>query len=174
MKKVLVSSLISVCLSTLAIADNPFSEENFNIPNGKTLVMSNNKSDFALGVAVDYGLGVSMQYKKVIDVSLGHAGIGTDYLFYRYNFMPRNQFFSKRPLSFYVGGGLGYFWKDEFMNMREGFVVRTPVGADWKFHKEWAVYFSASPAINFQKKQSNRDSKTKATVMGTVGIRYLF
>jgi len=173
MKKVLVSSLISICLSTLAIADDPLDEDNFNIPNSKTLVLKN-KSDFAVGVAVDYGVGVSMQYKKLVDVSLGHAGIGADYLFYRYNFMPRNKFFSKKPLNFYVGGGLGYFWKDEFMNMKEGVVVRTPVGADWKFHKEWAVYFSASPAVNFQKKQSNRDSKTQFTVMSTVGIRYLF
>lgn len=173
MKKVLITLLMSICFSTIAIAENPFKEGTFSVPNGETLALNKN-SNFALGVAVDYGLGVSMQFNKVIDISVGHAGIGADFLFFRYNFMPKSKFFSKRPLSFYLGGGLGYFWDDKFSNMREGLVVRTPVGADWKFDKEWAVYLSASPSVNFQKEQSNRDKKTDLAVMGTVGIRYLF
>ena len=178
MKRVLITLLISICFSTSAMAENPLKEGTFSAPSADSLEFSG-KSDFALGANIDYGLGLSMQFKKMIDVSVGHAGIGADFLFFRYDFMPRSKYFSKRPLSFYIGGGLGYFWDDKFSNMREGLVVRTPIGADWRFDKEWAVYLSASPSINFQEEQTkNRvithSKENEFSVMGTVGIRYLF
>ena len=178
MNKILLTLLISLGLSTSAMAENPFQEGTFTAPSASTVEFSD-KSDFALGVAVDYGLGVSMEFKDVIDVSLGHAGIGADYKFFNYKFMPRSKYFSKRPLDFYIGAGLGYVWDDKFSKMREGFVMRTPIGADWQFDKEWSVYLSVSPAVNFQKEQTNNGvvttkKDTEFMVIGTVGIRYHF
>ncbi len=173
MNKILLTLLLTLGLSSSAMAENPFEEGSLTAPDTSLLEL-NGKSDFALGVAVDYGFGVSMEFKDVIDVSLGHAGIGADYKFFNYKFMPKSKYFSKRPLNFYIGGGLGYIWDDKFSNMREGFIVRTPIGADWQFDEKWSTYLSASPAINFQNAYDNKSSDTKFIVIGTVGIRYNF
>lgn len=160
MNKILLSLLLTLGVSTSVMAEN--------------LLEFKGKSDFALGVGIDYGLGVSMEFKEVIDLSLGHAGIGADYKFFNYKFMPKSKYFSKRPLNFYVGAGLGYVWADDFSRMREGFVLRTPVGAKWKFDKDWSAYFSVSPAVNFQKETSKHKKDTDFIAIGTVGLRYHF
>ena len=178
MKKVLLVALLTLGLSTAAVAENPATEGTYTAPDASTLDFSGDY-DFAIGVAEDYGLGLTMQFKKMIDVSVGHAGAGADFIFYRYDFMPQSKFFSKKPLSFYVGGGAGYVWDDNFAGMRQGWILRTPVGADWRFHNKWSVYLSASPALNLQQEQTQNgvvtvDKGTEFLVMGTIGIRYLF
>ena len=175
MNKVLLAVLLTLGLSTAAIAENPATEGTYTAPDASTLDFSGDY-DFAIGAAVDYNAGLTMQFKKMIDVSIGISGVGADFIFFRYDFMPESKFFSKKPMSFYVGGGLGYVWDEKYANMREGLILRTPIGADWQFHNKWAVYLSAAPAINFEKdtKHNNNDGDTKFIVIGTVGIRYLF
>jgi len=178
MKKILPVLLVTLMLSNAAFAENPLKEGTFTTPGSDTLDLRG-EHKIALGMAEDYGLGVTLQLNHLVDLSLGHAGVGADFIFFRYAFMPRSKFFSKRPLDFYVGGGLGYVWDSGFAGMREGLILRTPVGAEWKFHKKWAAYLSAAPAINFQNEQKSNgvvtvDSGPELIVMGTVGIRYLF
>lgn len=182
-KKILLALFMTFGLNTIAVAANPATEGTYIAPDASTLDFSGDY-DFAIGAAVDYGPGLSMQFKKMIDLSIGIDGVGADFIFFRYDFMPNSRFFSKKPLNFYVGGGLGYVW-EEANNGRnnhglgvpnKGLVLRTPIGADWRFHKKWAVYLSASPLINFGEDTdaNNNNGDVKFKVMGTVGIRYLF
>jgi len=155
MKRVLLPVLLLIGLGTTT--------------NAETAGAASNTSSFAIGAAQDYGFGVTMQFGRMIDLSVGNAGTGVDYIITRYPFMPTSKFFSKRPLNFYVGAGLGYIWNDSFAGMKKGVVVRAPLGVDWTFHPHWSVYGSAAPALNFK-----QESGTNFSVMGTIGIRYLF
>ncbi len=177
MKKRLLPFILTLALSTAAIAANPATEGTYTAPGVSTLDFSGDY-DFAIGVAEDYGLGLTMQFKKLIDVSVGHAGAGADFIFFRYQFLKDSKFFSKKPLNFYVGAGAGYVWADTFAGMRKGAVIRTPIGADWQFHRTWSVYLSASPAVNFQQEYTKNNVTVKRDtdflLIGTIGIRYLF
>ena len=159
MKKILFIMLLALGLSTVAMAAGP--------------AKKSNDYNFAMGIAEDYGLGLTMQFKKRIDVSIGHAGVGADFIFFRYNFMKNSKFFSKRPLDFYLAGGGGYVW-DNFAGMKEGAIARLPIGAHWQFARKWGVYLSYSPAINFQKATNSVSRDTRFVSMGTLGIRLLF
>lgn len=177
MKKTLLKALLALGLSTGALAANPATEGTYTAPSSETLDMSRDYS-FALGAAVDYGFGVTMQFKKLIDLSVGTSGVGADFLFFRYQMMPKSKFFSRKPLSFYVGAGAGYVWDDKYAGLRKGAVIRAPIGADWQFAQKWSVYLSVSPTVNFQKAYTKNnvttDRDTDFLVMGTVGIRFLF
>jgi hypothetical protein len=197
MKKILLTTLLTLGLSTAAIAENPATEGTYIAPDSSTLDFSSDY-DFAIGGALDYGVGVTMQFKKMIDVSIGHAGLGADFIFFRYQFMKNSKFFSKRPMNFYVGGGLGYIWEDggtdynpngtpgttwtnddAWFGLNQGLVLRTPIGADWTFANNWSAYLSASIALNFKQEQTTngvvtRESNVDFLIMPTVGVRYLF
>ena len=183
MKKALLAALLTLGLSTAATAENPATEGTYTAPDASTLDFSGDYN-FAIGANVDYGPGLTMQFKKMIDVSIGIDGAGADFIFFRYDFMPNSRFFSKRPLNFYVGGGLGYVWEDDIngnnghgLNVpNKGLVLRTPIGVDWRFHNKWAVYLSAAPLLNFEADTAanNNNGDVEFDVMGTVGIRYLF
>ena len=183
MKRLLLATLISLTLSTAAMVDNPAKSGTYTVPDSSTLDFSGDFA-FAIGGAVDYGPGVSMQFKKMIDLSIGIDGLGADFIFFRYDFMPKSKFFSKRPLNFYVGGGAAYIWENSVNGINEqglgvpnkGIVLRTPVGADWHFHKKWAAYLSVAPLINFEEDTAANNNKgsTDFDIMGTVGVRYLF
>ena len=182
-KKILLAALLMLGLSTSATAENPATEGTYTAPGADTLDFSGDY-DFAIGATIDYGPGLTMQFKKMIDVSIGIDGAGADFIFFRYDFMPNSKFFSKKPLSFYVGGGVGYVWEEGDKDNNghglgvpnKGLVLRTPIGADWRFHDKWAVYLSASPLVNFEEDTdaNNDDGDVEFKVMGTVGIRYLF
>ena len=149
MKKIIASVLVALSLASSVVADSKVT---------------------SIGIAEDYGLGLSMQFMKTLDLSVGHAGAGVDFIFYRYNFMPKSKFFSKRPMNFYVAGGGGYVWQN-FGGMSEGVIVRVPVGVNWEFHEKWVLHASTAPALNFQK---NKNNELTSTVIGTIGVRYLF
>jgi len=178
MKKILLGALLTLGLSTTAVAENPATEGTYTAPDASTLDFSGDY-DFAIGVAEDYGFGLTMQFKKMIDVSVGHAGAGADFIFFRYKFMENSKFFSKKPLNFYVGGGAAYVWDESYAGMKEGVILRAPIGVDWQFANKWGVYLSASPALNLRSEQTKngivtQDKETKFLVIGTIGIRYLF
>ena len=173
MSKILITLLLSLGITSSVVAENPVKEGAFTAPNSSILDVKG-RSDFDLGVNIDYGVGFVMGYKDTVDLSLGYAGTGIDFKFFNYKFMNKSKFFSKKPLNFYVGAGLGYIWKDKYSNLRKGFLIRTPIGANWQFDKEWSCYISASPVVNFQKSHGNHKSDTDFSVMGTTGIRYLF
>jgi len=173
MNKILVALLLSLGITSSVMAENPIKEGTFTAPNSSMLDVKG-ASDFDLGVNIDYGVGVVMGYKDTVDLSLGYAGTGIDFKFFNYKFMPKSKFFSKRPLNFYVGAGVGYIWDDKYSSLRKGFLIRTPIGANWQFDKEWSCYLSVSPVINFQESYDNHSSDTDFSVMGTTGIRYLF
>jgi len=165
MKKVLLPVLLILGLSTAAFAEGTAS--------------ASDTRGFGIGVAEDYGFGLTMQLKNRIDISVGHAGAGADFIIYRYNFMPKSKFFSRKPMNFYVGAGGAYVWDDSYAGMKKGGIVRAPIGADWQFHRRWAVYLSASPALNFRQEQTNNGvvsvkRETTFVVIGSIGIRYLF
>ena len=173
MNKILITLLFSLGLTASAVAENPLKEGTFTAPNSSMLDVKGS-SDFTLGANIDYGLGVVMGYKDMVDLSLGYAGTGVDFKFFNYQFMKKNKFLSKRPLNFYIGAGVGYIWDDKYSNLRKGFLIRTPIGVNWKFDKEWSCYISASPVVNFQESHGNHSSDTDFSVMGTTGIRYHF
>lgn len=198
MKKILLTALLTFGLSTTAIAANHATEGTYIAPDASTFDFGED-FDFAIGGALDYGVGVTMQFKKMIDVSVGHAGIGADFIFFRYQFLKDSKFFSKRPMNFYVGGGLGYIWADggtdytsnpapgvttwsnddAWFGLNQGLVLRTPIGADWTFANKWSVFLSASLALNFKQEQTTdgvvtRESNIDFLIMPTVGVRYLF
>jgi len=166
MKQVLLMVLLALGLSTTAIAADAAKK---GAPSN-----SARNYNFAIGIAEDYGLGVTMQFKKRIDISLGHAGAGVDFLFFRLPFMKNSKFFSKRPLNFYMAGGGGYIWDANFAGMRQGYMARLPLGADWQFARRWSVYLSYSPAINFQQAYESKPKDMKFVSIGTLGIRFLF
>jgi len=178
MKSIMAGMIIMLSLSSSLFATDIIEEGEFIVPNEKTLDFSENFS-IAAGVSADYGLGASIELKDVIDISLGHAGIGFDYKFYRYDFMPRSRFFLRKPLYFYASGGFGYLWGEKFGASRQGFLVRASVGANWNFIDKWSLFMATSPAINFQQEYKEHgvvktESGTVLIVMGTVGIRYRF
>jgi hypothetical protein len=130
-------------------------------------------STIKLAVAVDYGLSVNVQFGNSFEFILGTDGMGVDVAFWHYDLLPKSKFFSKRPLTFYVAGGAGYAW-DDTNDIKEGFILRAPAGADWKFAPKWSVYASLAPAINFVKEQGSRDSDVEFQLMSSLGIRYHF
>ncbi len=163
-----VAVLASASLSANANADIPGT---FSGP-------SNLGSNIALAGAFDYGLSVNVQFNKSLELIVGTDGVGADLAFWHYDLLPQSRFFSQRPLTFYVSGGLGYAW-DDTNDVLEGTVVRSPAGADWLFAPKWSVYASLAPTINFVKEQksnghTHRDSDVKFQMMSTVGIRYHF
>ena len=89
MKKILLTALLTLGLSTAVFAENPATE-------GASTAPVNGDYNFAIGIAEDYGMGLSMQFKKRIDVSVGHAGAGAVVIFFRFPFMKNSKFFSKR------------------------------------------------------------------------------
>ena len=126
-----------------------------------------------LAAAFDYGVSVNVQFGNSFEFILGTDGAGVDFSFWHYDLLPEKNFFAKRPLTFYVAGGVGYAWNDT-NGSKEGFIVRAPAGADWKFAPNWSVYASLAPALNMVKKQSYRDSGVELQLMSNLGIRYHF
>lgn len=121
----------------------------------------------------DYGLSVNVQFGNSFEFIIGSDGLGIDYAFWHYDLLPKNKFFAKRPLTFYAAGGAGYAWNDT-NGIDEGLVIRAPAGADWKFAKQWSVYASLAPSINFVKEQDYRDSGVELQLMSNLGIRFHF
>ena len=173
MNKIVIILLLSLGLSASAMAENLAKEGTFTAPNSSMLDVKGG-SDFDLGVNIDYGVGAVMGYKDTIDLSLGYAGTGIDFKFFNYRFMKKSKFFSKKPLNFYAGAGIGYIWDDKYSSLRKGFLIRIPIGVNWQFDKEWSCYIAASPVVNFQESNGNHSSDTDFSVMGSTGIRYHF
>jgi len=161
------------CASLFALASQASAES--STPGQFTTPSTNDfNSGIKLAAAHDYGLSVNVQFGNTFEFIVGSDGMGVDVAFWHYNLLPENKFFAKRPLTFYVAGGAGYAW-DDTNGVKEGFVARAPVGADWKFAPSWSVYASLAPTINFVKKhEPYRDSSVDFKVMSTLGIRYHF
>lgn len=160
------------CATVLALSSQASAESStpgeFSSPS-----MNDFNSGVKVAIASDYGLSVNVQFGKSIEFIVGADGAGVDLAFWHYNLLPQSKFFSKRPLRFYAAGGLGYAWNDG-NSIKEGTVIRVPLGADWKFAPKWSVYASLAPTVNFVKEQTNRDSSTDFEVMSNLGIRYHF
>jgi len=161
-----------VCASLLAFTSQ-VSAESDSLGQFTTPSANDFNSSIKLAAALDYGLSVNVQFGKSFEFIVGTDGMGVDVAFWHYDLLPQSKFFSKRPLTFYVAGGAGYAW-DDTNDIKEGFVVRVPAGADWKFAPKWSVYASFAPAINFVKEQGNRDSDVELQLMSNLGIRYHF
>ncbi len=160
------------CASLLVLTSQVSAES--DIPGQFSTPSTNDfSSSIKLAVAHDYGLSVNVQFGNSFEFIVGGDGMGVDVAFWHYNLLPQNNFFAKRPLTFYVAGGAGYAWNDT-NGAKEGFIMRAPVGADWKFAPKWSVYASLAPAINFVKEQSHRDRSVDLQLMSTLGIRYHF
>lgn len=160
------------CLSLLALTTQVNAES--DIPGTFSTPSTNDfNAGIKLAAAHDYGLSVNVQFGNSFEFIVGSDGVGVDVAFWHYNLLPENKFFAKRPLTFYVSGGAGYAW-DDTNGVKEGFLVRAPAGADWKFAPNWSVYASLAPTINFVKEQTHRDSDVDFQIMSTLGIRYHF
>jgi len=160
------------CVSLLALTSQASAAEGTH---GQFTTPSTNdfNSSIKLAAAFDYGLSVNVQFGNTFEFIVGSDGMGVDVAFWHYNLLPQKNFFAKRPLTFFVAGGAGYAWNDT-NGAKEGFVMRAPVGADWKFAPKWSVYASLAPAINFVKEKTHRDSSVDLQLMSTLGIRYHF
>lgn len=169
MKKLLtvLGFVSSLALTSIANAESDIPGK-FSTPSANDF-----SSNIKLAAAFDYGLSVNVQFGNSFEFIIGSDGMGVDVAFWHYNLLPQNKFFAKRPLTFYVAGGAGYAWNNT-NGLKEGFVVRAPAGADWKFAPKWSVYASLAPAINFVKEQTNRDSSVDLQLTSNLGIRYHF
>lgn len=127
---------------------------------------------FKVGAMIDadYGFGASGQLANILDVKLGVEGVGADFHIWKMDFKDKSSFLKERPLEFYVSAGMGYRWST--FGQDSGFVVRTPVGADWQFSKEgWSAYLEVGPSYNFSTESNKRNG---LSMMGGTGIRYSF
>jgi len=165
LKAIAVLSLLSLTSQVSAESDIPGT---FTTPS-----VNDFNSSLKLAAAHDYGLSVNVQFGNSFEFIVGSDGVGVDVAIWHYNLLPQNKFFAKRPLTFYVAGGAGYAWNDT-NGVKEGFVMRAPAGADWKFAPKWSVYASLAPTINFVKEKTHRDSSVDLQMMSTLGIRYHF
>jgi len=173
-EKIIMKKLLRTlaCASLLALTTQ-VSAESETLGQFSTPSTNDFNSKIKLAAAFDYGLSVNVQFGNSFEFILGTDGMGVDVAFWHYDLLPESKFFSKRPLTFYVAGGVGYAW-DDTNDIKEGFVVRAPAGADWKFAPKWSVYASLAPAINFVKEQGSRDSDVAFQLMSNLGIRYHF
>jgi len=129
--------------------------------------------NFKVGAMVDssYGFGATGQLGHLLDVKLGLEGAGADFHVWSMAFKDKSAFLKKRPLEFYVSAGAGYRWSDN--GEGEGFIVRTPIGADWQFSQDgWSAYLEVGPSYNFG--SDSRGNKNGFKIMSGTGIRYNF
>lgn len=115
-----------------------------------------------VGLGIDQGLSVIVQFEDRINLSLGDDGIAGDYLFKKGNFK-QNQ-----PVSWYVGVGAFAGWD-------HGLGVRLPLGVEMKFDQRLEGYFQLAPAIDFD--DDHRDNRghrdhTDVGIDAAFGVRY--
>jgi len=132
-----------------------------NSGNGKAGVM----------LDTDYGFGATAQIAHLLDIQLGIQGLGADFHLWKMDFQNKSTFLQEHPLEFYVSAGLGYRWDDA--GEGDGFIVRTPIGADWQFSKVgWSAYLEVGPSYNFGRNKHN--NRNGLNIMSATGIRYNF
>jgi len=140
MKKLLSTVLIATTLTTAASAA------------GTT----------GVGFAEDMGFGVTAQFNGNINATIGNAGVAGDYLFLG----DKIDADIGDKLSWYVGGGVAYFWSD--WTAKAGAIdVRVPVGLDLDFAKQWDVYLQAIPSLRII-------DGLGFGINGAIGVRYFF
>ena len=128
---------------------------------------------FKVGAMIDtdYGFGATGQLGHILDIKLGIEGAGADFHVWSMDFKDKSAFLRERPLEFYVSAGLGYRWNDS--GQGDGFIVRTPIGADWQFSKTgWSAYLEVGPSYNFGTDTNN--NRNGFSIMSGTGIRYNF
>lgn len=166
--KYLKTSMLIFALSTTLVA-----QQGEFVKLDKETMSGVVSGNFKVGAMVDtdYGFGATGQLGHILDVKLGLDGAGADFHVWSMDFKDKSTFLRERPLEFYVSAGMGYRWNDS--GQSDGFIVRTPIGADWQFSKSgWSAYLEVGPSYNFGE-QSNGDSNGLRIMSGT-GIRYNF
>jgi len=119
----------------------------------------------------DYGFGATGELAQVLDIKLGIQGVGADFHIWHMDFQDKSAFLQEHPLQFYVSAGLGYRWDD--VGEGDGFIFRTPIGADWQFSKiGWSAYLEVGPSYNFGADKNNK--RNGFNLMSGTGIRYKF
>ncbi|MEA2073450.1 MAG: hypothetical protein U9O86_07685 [Campylobacterota bacterium] len=163
---------ILTLLSILALSSSLAAQQGEFISLDKETFSDVSSGKFKVGAMVDtdYGFGASGQLGHIIDIKLGLEGVGADLHIWKMDFKDNSTFLKERPLEFYISAGMGYRWST--FGQDEGFVVRTPIGADWQFSKQgWSAYLEVGPSYNFSTDTNNRNG---LSFMSGTGIRYNF
>jgi len=124
-----------------------------------------------VGLAVDQGLGVVVQFGDLatltasstdvgyINAFIGNDGFSVDYIF------KQGDFSEDIPFNWYLGGGAYYNWAHH-----DNIGARVPLGLTLPFAKRWDVYGQLSPALDVDM----NDDKLRFELDLAIGIRYEF
>ncbi len=167
-RKFLQTGAISTALCTALIAQ----QGEFTTLDKNTMSeVTSGKFKAGAMVDSDYGFGATGQLGHILDIKLGIEGVGADFHVWSMEFKDKSAFLRERPLEFYVSAGMGYRWNEN--GQGDGFIVRTPIGADWQFSKTgWSAYLEVGPSYNFGTNTTN--NRNGFTLMSSTGIRYNF
>lgn len=123
-------------------------------------------SQVGLGMALDYGFGITAQFNGDINATIGNDGLGLDYLFLQKNLD------SKYPINWYLAGGVGV---DHIFdgNKNSSIKGRAVAGLDFDFASNFDVYLAAGPALKVYT-DSDNDDLAKFELDALLGVRYFF
>lgn len=152
-KKIIVASVASLALFSSSHAGT---------------ITSSFPADLGVGFATDMGFGFTAQIDHKINISLGSAGIASDYLLLDNKINANFNTDVIEKLSWYVGVGAGYYWSDWVAESGDA-DIRIPIGVDLDldFDKKFDVYLQLAPALRI-------GDTTKPTITGAFGARYFF
>ena len=164
----MINRFLQITLVTLALSTSLLSQQGEFTKLDKNTMSEVVSGKFKVGAMVDsdYGFGATGEFGHLLDVKLGLDGAGANFHVWSMDFKDKSAFLRERPLEFYVSAGVGYRWNEN--GQGDGFIVRTPIGADWQFSKTgWSAYLEVGPSYNFGDGNNLR-------IMSSTGIRYNF
>ena len=169
----MINGYLRTTMLTLALSTTIMAEQGEFTKLDKETMSQVASGKLKVGAMVDsdYGFGATGQLGHLLDVKLGLDGTGADFHVWSMDFKDKSAFLRERPLEFYVSAGMGYRWNDN--GQGDGFIVRTPIGADWQFSKSgWSAYLEVGPSYNFGTERNG--DRNGFRIMSGTGIRYNF
>ncbi len=134
------------------------------------LYSSTASADTGVGIAWDYGFGVTAQFNHNINVTVGNDGGGVDYLF-----LQKKIPLDGLKLSWFLGVGAGVqslLRDDNYLAVSGRFLA----GLDLDITKNFDLYLAADPTLQFRMYDSGfaSDSNLGFGIDGVFGLRYFF
>ncbi|GAD78858.1 MULTISPECIES: hypothetical protein [Vibrio] len=121
---------------------------------GAAKAATSNGSAVKLGMGLDQGLSVVVNFEDRYNLSVGNDGMAFDYHF------SKGSFSDDIPFTWFVGAGAWYEWNDDFG-------LRVPLGLDWNFAPNWNAYGHINPEWQLQQ-------KSRLQFGAGIGVTYRF
>ena len=134
------------------------------------LYSSTASADVGVGIAWDYGFGVTAQFNKNLNATIGNYGAGVDYLFLQEK-IPADGI----NLSWFLGVGAGVeslFQNDNYLAVSGRFLA----GLDFDITKNFDLYLAVDPSLQFRMYDNGYTSNSNLYfgLDGVLGLRYFF